>query len=276
MKTKFLLTLMFLTGSSVFVSAHLMAGGQPDKVAEKKKAEDIVVNSELFDQDLKDKVMTNCFCKTYTIKMEKDKSYQIELRSTSFRAYLRLENAAGQQLATDFDRFGNQSAVLVHRPTKTEDHNIIATSLNVNAKGKFTLIVKELTGNEGKPIDLKFTKGQASFQGNLARTDLKYSGKIHKLFTINLEKGSTYQIDQSSKNFDAYLYLIGPDGAVLDQNDDNGESLDSRIIHKANTTGQYRVVATSLGGSSTGDFSLTIRQTGGPAPRDEKKDAKDK
>lgn len=251
---------------------EVRAGDKKDK--DKKKPDDIVINSELIKVDLKDKVIANSFCKTYTITMEKDKSYQMELKGTTFRPYLRLENSTGQQVGADFDRFGNQSAVLVHRPVKKEDFQIIVTSLNAGATGKFTLIVKELTGDEGKPIDLKLAKGEVKYQGSLTRTDPKYSGKIHKLFFVQLEKGSTYQIDQSSKALDAYLYLLGPDGNVLAQNDDNGESLDSRIIHKVATSGQYRIVATSLGGTSIGAFTLTVRQTGGDPPKEEKKDGK--
>jgi len=74
-----------------------------------------------------------------------------------------------------------------------------------------------------------------------------------------MEQGKSYKIDHSSRDFDAYLYLEDPDGKVVDQNDDNGESLDSRIVHTAAKTGKYRIVATSLGGQRTGKFTLTVR-----------------
>ncbi len=248
------------------------AGDKKDKDKVKKKVEDIVVASELIKGDLKDKLFVNSYCKTYTFKMEKDKGYIIELHSPTFRPYLRLENSTGQQVGADFDRFGNQTATLVHRPTKTEDYQIIATTQNVNFVGKFTLTVKELTGDEGKPIDLKFEKGLVTYKTSLFKTDPKYNGqKIHKLFVIELEKGSTYQIDHVAPNFDAYLYLINPDGKVIAQDDDGGEGLNSRIVQKIETSGKYRVVATSLGGSSVGPFTFTIRQTGGNPPRDDKK-----
>ena len=51
-------------------------------------------------------------------------------------------------------------------------------------------------------------------------------------------------------DFDAYLFLKDDAGKTLAQNDDNGESLDSRIIFKAEKAGTYHVIATSLSGGS--------------------------
>ena len=232
---------------------------EPEKKQEPDKP--VVVESELINADLKDKVLTASYCKTFTFKMEKDKSYQIDLSSTAFRPYLRLENSAGTQVAVDFDQFGQVGpATVIHRASKTEDYEIICTTNINNARGKFTLTVKELTGDEGKPIALKIEKGIGKFEGNLNKTDPRYMGKIHKLFIVNLEKGKTYQIDHMSRNFDAYLYLIGPDGGILAQDDDGGEGLNSRIIHAANKDGEYRIVATSLGGRSFGQFTFQVAE----------------
>ena|SRR6516164_4933649 len=257
------LVLTALAGS-LLLQGGLWAGDQKAKEAEKKKreaAKPIVVNDQWINADLKDKIYTNSFFKSYTFKMQKDKSYQVDLNANNYRAVLRLENAAGDQLASDVDRFGgNQPATVVYRATKTEDYQIIATALNANGNGKFTLTIKELTGDEGKPIDLKLDKGSGTFSGNLARSDTRYNGKIHKLFLVKLEEGKSYQIDHMSGNFDAYLYLQGPEGKVLAEDDDGGEGLNSRIIHRAAKTGEYRIVATSLNGQGTGQFTFTVQE----------------
>ena len=270
MQHKIITTIAFATLAAVLISTGIGAGEKKVDKVKPKPADPIVVMNELINADLKDKVISNSFCKTYTFKMEKDKAYQIELQSNNFRPYLRLENSKGAQVGADFDRFGNQSAVLMHRPNVTEDYTIVVTSLNANAQGKFTMTVKELTGDEGKPIALKLVKGAVKHEGNIERTDIKYEGKIAKSYTVKFEKGSTYQIDHMAK-FDAYLYLIGPDGRVLAQDDDGGDGLNSRIIHKADATGDYRVIATSLGGSNIGAYTFQIRQTGGDPPKEEKK-----
>ena len=257
---------LLILGAGYLLHPGVLAAEKKAQEPEKKKVEPakpIIVNDELINADLKDKVVMQSYCKTYTFRMEKGKSYQIELSSSAFRAYLRLENSSGGQIATDFDRFGNnQSAFIAHNAPKTEDYQIIATTLNGGATGKFTLTVKESTGDEGKPIALKIEKGQAAYNGMLARTDPRYNGqKLHKLFTVQWEEGKTYQIDHKSRVFDAYLYLIGPDGNILAQDDDGGEGLNSRIVHRAGKAGEYRIVATSLGGAGVGQFEFSIRQT---------------
>jgi hypothetical protein len=263
MKTYWTFVLVLVALAGLVLQSNLGAGDKKAKEPEKKKAapvKPVVISDEWINADLKDKVYSNSFCKTYTYKMEKDKSYQIELSANNYRACLRLENSSGTQVGMDFDRFGNQAATIIHRAGKTEDYEIVATSLNPNLKAKFTLTVKELTGDEGKPIELKMEKGLGSYAGNLVRGDPRYSGKIHKLFLVKLQEGKTYQIDLKSGAFDAYLYLQDPDGKVLAEDDDSGGGLNSRIIHRAAKSGEYRIVATSLGGTSTGQFTLSVKE----------------
>jgi Ca2+-binding EF-hand superfamily protein len=109
--------------------------------------------------------------------------------------------------------------------------------------------------------ELKAVNGKAVYNGILGSDDPRYEGrKIHKMCRFNMEAGKTYQIDHSSKAFDAYLYLQDPDGKVVSENDDNGSSLDSRIVYKATKTGKYRILATSVDGKGTGAYTLTVRQ----------------
>jgi Ca2+-binding EF-hand superfamily protein len=111
-----------------------------------------------------------------------------------------------------------------------------------------------------KPIALKLEDGQSNYKGAIEATDVKYQGKkLSKLFTVKLEAGKTYQIDHVSKALDAYLYLEDSDGDILAQDDDSGGGTNARIVHRATTTGTYRVVATSLNGKGLGTFSLSLR-----------------
>jgi hypothetical protein len=88
--------------------------------------------------------------------------------------------------------------------------------------------------------------------------------KKHKAYFVHMEAGCTYNIHLISNTFDAYLYLIDDANLVLAQDDDSGGGLNSLIIHNAKRTGLYRIDATSLGGGSNGQYSLTIRRTGVP------------
>ena len=108
--------------------------------------------------------------------------------------------------------------------------------------------------------ELKLEKGQADYNGAIQETDEMYNGnKLSKIFNIKLEKGKTYQFDHMSKAFDAYLYLEDPEGKLLAEDDDGGEGTNARIVHYAATTGTYRLIATSLGGTRPGAFSVVVR-----------------
>lgn len=110
----------------------------------KDDRKDIVVEGELINADLKDKVRTDCYCKTYTIKMTEGRTYQIDMKSKVLDSYLRLEDSDGKQLAEDDDSGGNLDARIVFRAPKTGDYEIIATTFD-KALGKYTLTVKDTT-----------------------------------------------------------------------------------------------------------------------------------
>src|SRR5713226_2458422 len=98
MKLQWRFALILAGIGCLLLHSGLAAGDKKKPEPEKKKAEPakpVVVNDEWINADLKDKVFANSFCKTYTFKMEKDKSYQLELTARNYRACLRLENSAG-------------------------------------------------------------------------------------------------------------------------------------------------------------------------------------
>jgi hypothetical protein len=81
--------------------------------------------------------------KVHTLKMAKDKTYVIELQSTDFDSYLRLEDADGKQLANDDDGGGFPNARLRFTAPRDGEYRIIATSFNAKT-GRYTLkIVSE-------------------------------------------------------------------------------------------------------------------------------------
>ena len=259
MKLQWRLPLALLTALSLLLHSQLSAGDKKKDI-DKKPAPDVVVNGELINADLKDKVHTQSFAKTYTFKMEKDKFYQIVLVSNAFPVALRLEDAGGGQIDSDLSRTG--TANVFYRCTKTDDFQIIATSQN-GGMGKFTLTIKEIIGDDGKPIELKNENGKASVKGNLLKSDPVYkaAGKKHKMFLFEMTAGKTYQIDMTSGAFDSYLYFESPEGKLLAQDDDGGGYPSARIVMKAPSTGKHRIICTYFGGGATGEFNLSIRQT---------------
>lgn len=114
-------------------------------------------------------------------------------------------------------------------------------------------------------IELNFTEGLAKFSGAMEEVpDERYRGKkSFKIFIIQLDYGKTYQVDHNSKVFQGFLYLEDAEGNKLRENSSPNIGGNSRVLHYAERSGKYRIIATSLGGFRTGPFSISVRAVNG-------------
>lgn len=146
MKTLLRLAPALLLTTVCVLQPHLWAGDKKDPDKKPEPAKEVIVKDQLINADLKDKVRTGSYCKTYTYKMIEGRNYQIDMKSTDFDSYLRLENPEGVQVAFDDDSGGFPDARIIYRAPKTGDYTIICTTFGAGSTGKYTLIVKDLTG----------------------------------------------------------------------------------------------------------------------------------
>ena len=101
-----------------------------------------------------------------------------------------------------------------------------------------------------------------TINGSLSTTDCRSPARGNTYYTDRYSFTGTAQqqliISQSSSAFDTYLYLRGPNGEVIVQDDDGGGGLNSQILIGLPSTGTYVLEATSYGENSTGAYSLTL------------------
>ena len=70
-------------------------------------------------------------------------------------------------------------------------------------------------------------------------------GSYHKVHTIKLVQGGTYQIDMiGAQGIDAYLRLEDAKENQFAEDDDSGGNLNARIIFRAPKTDTYRIICT--------------------------------
>ena len=100
------------------------------------------IESKIDQQDPKDRVRRGAHAKVYEVKMNAGKTYTIDMESTEIDSYLRLEDAAGKQLAEDDDGGDNLNARITHRAAATGTYRIITTTFGSDT-GPFTLRVRE-------------------------------------------------------------------------------------------------------------------------------------
>ena len=83
---------------------------------------------------------------------------------------------------------------------------------------------------------------------------------------VNLEAGRRYTITADSEAFDTYLRLLRPGSEeVIVENDDSGESLNSRLNFTPPTSGEYVVRVSSFSPGGTGAYNLRV-EPAGPLP----------
>jgi tetratricopeptide (TPR) repeat protein len=101
------------------------------------------ITGKLTATDPLDKVLTKSHHQVHTLKMTAGISYTIDLESTDFDNYLRLEDSTGKQLAEDDDSGSNLNARIIHVAAKDDTVRIIATSYKAGAIGSYVLTVRE-------------------------------------------------------------------------------------------------------------------------------------
>jgi PGF-CTERM protein len=89
--------------------------------------------------------------------------------------------------------------------------------------------------------------------------DSAYRG-YYEPVTFRGQAGDSVAIDMGSAG-DTYLYLVAPDGTVVAENDDSGNSLNSSIFgYTLQQTGEYTIVAGSYGDGETLEYTLSLSQ----------------
>lgn len=102
--------------------------------------EGLIVEDFLTNADPLDRVRKT-FCKVFEVKMSGEKKYTIDMLGKQFDAYLRLEDAAGKQLAQDDDSGGGNNARIIFQPNSDGIYRVIATTF-AKQTGQFTLKIR--------------------------------------------------------------------------------------------------------------------------------------
>lgn len=91
------------------------------------------------------------------------------------------------------------------------------------------------------------------------RDRISDSGGRSKDYQVTLKKGQLVALNARSSEIDPVLILFKNDGALLEENDDHGESTDSLIVTTIPADGTYTLRINSLrsdDAKTTGEYSL--------------------
>lgn len=100
-----------------------------------------------------------------------------------------------------------------------------------------------------------------TYRGELTDADSRVpdDNSPYDSYQVSVAEGHTLVASLSSDAFDTYLWLIGPDGTSLVQDDDGGEGTNSAIRYAAPVGGTYTLRANAYDGVGRGPYVLDVR-----------------
>jgi len=243
------------------VSAQELAPPPKEVAAPKDDAFELVINGQILSDDALDRGR-GVPGKVYAVTLRKGKAYVIDLVTTNFDAFLRLEDSAGVQLAEDDDGGGNLNSRIRFTATKDDTFLIYTTSLG-GGEGEYTLSVRSFVAKPAKliPLAAPAVNKPTEIQSTLDVDDPADPARNYaaKIYGIELKANKNYVFDLISTDFDAYLVLQDANAFKLAQDDDGGGDLNSRIQYRPKTDGRFQIVATTFNGQ-LGNFTLRVSE----------------
>lgn len=103
----------------------------------------LTIRSKLSGTDGFDRVRTTSYFKSFLVPLKAGRTYTIEAKSSDLDTYLRVENAAGVQVAFDDDGGDGLNAKVAYRPTLSGPYRLIVTTYRSRQTGSFVLELKE-------------------------------------------------------------------------------------------------------------------------------------
>jgi serine protease Do len=206
----------------------------------------------------------------YTIQAAAGDEIIAVLTSGDFDPYLMLIPPSGEKL--DNDDFGGSADVsLIEVPIDAPGtYTVRVTTYEPGETGAYALMMgtREADGQDAGEMDdfepEEFTvKGPIQIgtpvSGTLGADDsTRQDGSYYEAFSLQAQAGTNVVITLTSKDFDAYLTLVSPSGAI-EENDDQAEgNHDSKITKTLDESGQWIVVANTLTEGETGNYRLTV------------------
>lgn len=181
----------------------------------------------------------------YTLEVEEEGVYQIDMSSSDVDAYLVLEGT--DYYREDDDSGGNLDARIVDI-LSPGTYQLIARTAYSNGSGLFSLSVESSNPPEG--VELR--------NGGELRADESLTGwysSVPLSYELTLEESSFVTVAMNAADFDAFLELTGEGVSYSD--DDGGQGTNA-LLQQSLLPGTYTVSVRSFGAQGSGMFELEV------------------
>jgi S1-C subfamily serine protease len=205
----------------------------------------------------------NSYYNAYSFEGRSGQVVDIEMSSAEVDSYIILLSPQGRDVGQDDDSGGNRNARLRFALPEDGTYTILANSYGTRETGSYSLSVVE--GSNSEP-------GASSGQVAISNLPIRAEGILGSNSPILSVDGSRYEeyvfagragqrviISLESQDFDPYLALLGPNDALIGENDDvSNNSLNSGLSVTLPVDGLYRVIANTYDASGSGRYTLNV------------------
>ncbi len=171
----------------------------------------------------------------------------LDMISPDFDTYLVVRDPDGFLVGQDDDSGDEANARVRLVLPRDGRYRVIATAFSEDGRGHYTLSASTWQ-TPAAPAAGQVTAlaiGQAA-DGVLEPGDeVAADGGFQDRWTVEARAGQRFRVEMRSQDFDAYLIVLGPNGAEIASDDDGLGGRDATVAFRAAAAGRHTVVATS-------------------------------
>jgi hypothetical protein len=173
-----------------------------------------------------------------------NQSVSVLLNSNDFDTRLSIYDPYGRLIGENDDYNGTNSGLDLILPSEG-GYRIVVEGYALDQRGRYDVSVYDNTPEPVvEPINIRE-------QGFLD------AGRYVEHYFEGIE-GQTVTVSLQSSDFDTYLAIYSPTNRLLDENDDDGGSLNSRLRLTLGSSGRYRILVQGYSPEDDGRYTLTI------------------
>lgn len=197
----------------------------------------------------------------YQLDGEPGAFVEVVLRSGNFDTYLEIEDSEGNYYYND-DAGNTSTSRLFYTVPADGTARIIVSSWSDSSSPSYSFTLEVISA---EVVEEEYLPGYELSDGEVLSTELVrvpgQSDYVEKLYTVEASQGERIELELRSDEFDSYLTVYGPSGQTF-EDDDSAGNLDSLLSIVVPEDGVYEVFVSSLGGDSTGAYTLSFERLG--------------
>ncbi len=184
---------------------------------------------------------------------------RVDVVSSAFDSYATLLRDGIPVDSNDDGGDGNDARLVTILPA-TGTYTVVVTSYSQSSGGGRYTVSLSITDAPAGAGRVESIRPGRAVSGRLEPGDRPRSGGGYQdTWEFDARANQDVVIEMRSGDFDTYLELRDPSGALVAENDDGGDGTNSLIVARTDRAGRYRITARSFGDrEATGLYELTL------------------